>query len=92
MRGVGLILGMELMQDGAKRIPFDPALKVGEESQRMVYVKSGQPFRIVGVDGQGDGVTAQPRGDAAPTQVLTKGPDSVSCVIEPGWVSVKMPS
>jgi hypothetical protein len=48
-----------------------PALKVGEETQRMVYVKSGQPFRIVGVDGQGDGITAQARPDAAPTQVLT---------------------
>ena len=29
VRGTGLILGMELMQDGAKRIPFDRALKVG---------------------------------------------------------------
>ena len=29
VRGTGLILGMELMQDGEKGIPFDSALKVG---------------------------------------------------------------
>jgi 4-aminobutyrate--pyruvate transaminase len=29
VQGTGLILGMELMQDGEKRIPFDSALKVG---------------------------------------------------------------
>jgi 4-aminobutyrate--pyruvate transaminase len=29
VRGVGLILGMELMRDRANRVPFDPALKVG---------------------------------------------------------------
>ena len=28
--GTGLILGMELMRDGEKRIPFDPALGVGQ--------------------------------------------------------------
>ena len=30
-----------------------------------VFVKAGRPFRILGVDGQDDGVTAEARPDAA---------------------------
>ena len=47
MRGIGLILGMELMQDGAKRIPFDPALKVGPRVDAAVK-RHGLFLRTVG--------------------------------------------
>ena len=47
MAGIGLILGMELMQDGAKRIPFDPALKVGPRVDAAVK-RHGLFLRIVG--------------------------------------------
>ncbi|TNC07302.1 aminotransferase class III-fold pyridoxal phosphate-dependent enzyme [Methylobacterium terricola] len=33
VRGVGLFAGVELMADGGKRIPFPPALKVGQQVQ-----------------------------------------------------------
>jgi Protein of unknown function (DUF1573) len=46
-------------------------VKVGQESERMVYVRAGQPFRITAVDGQADGVTAKvSRPDAALVHVL----------------------
>jgi hypothetical protein len=47
------------------------AVKVGEVQERKVYVKAGQAFHIVGVDGQGDGVTTEARKDGVPTQILT---------------------
>jgi 4-aminobutyrate--pyruvate transaminase len=47
VRGIGLILGMELMQDGEKRIPFDPALKVGVRVDDAVK-RHGLFLRIVG--------------------------------------------
>jgi 4-aminobutyrate---pyruvate transaminase len=47
VRGTGLILGMELMRDKAKRVPFDPALgagnMVGAAAQRQ-----GLIVRVVG--------------------------------------------
>src|SRR5271163_891756 len=47
VQGAGLILGMELMRDGEKRIPFDSALKVGArvESAAMHH---GLVLRVVG--------------------------------------------
>jgi hypothetical protein len=36
-----------------------------------VFVRGGRPFRILGIDGQGDGLTAEARPDAAATHVLT---------------------
>jgi hypothetical protein len=48
------------------------AVKVGAEAERKVYVRAGAAFRILGVDGAGDGVTAQAsRPDAVPVHVLT---------------------
>ena len=47
VRGIGLILGMELMQDGAKRIPFDPSLKVGARVDSAVK-RHGLFLRVVG--------------------------------------------
>jgi 4-aminobutyrate---pyruvate transaminase len=47
VRGIGLILGMELMQDGEKRIPFDPELKVGVRVDNAVK-RHGLFLRIVG--------------------------------------------
>lgn len=48
------------------------AVKVGAEAEKRVILKASQPFRIIGVDGQGDGVTANPlRPDAVPVHVLT---------------------
>jgi 4-aminobutyrate---pyruvate transaminase len=47
VRGVGLILGMELMRDGEKRIPFDPALKVGARVDEAAK-DHGLIVRVVG--------------------------------------------
>src|SRR5262249_7352589 len=45
--GTGLILGMELMRDGAKRIPFDPALGVGGRVD-AASKRHGLILRVVG--------------------------------------------
>jgi 4-aminobutyrate--pyruvate transaminase len=47
VRGTGLILGMELMRDGRKRIPFDPALKVGARVDEAAK-RHGLILRVVG--------------------------------------------
>ena len=47
VRGVGLILGMELMRDGEKRIPFDSALKVGARVDAAA-TRHGLILRVVG--------------------------------------------
>ncbi len=45
--GTGLILGMELMRDGEKRIPFDPALAVGQRVD-ATSKRHGLIVRVVG--------------------------------------------
>ena len=47
VRGTGLILGMELMQDGEKRIPFDSALKVGARVDTAAQ-RHGLIIRVIG--------------------------------------------
>jgi 4-aminobutyrate---pyruvate transaminase len=47
VRGAGLILGMELMRDGEKRIPFDGALKVGARVEAAA-MRQGLILRVVG--------------------------------------------
>ena len=47
MRGVGFILGLEFMRDGEKRIPFDPALKVGARVD-AAGTRHGLVLRIIG--------------------------------------------
>jgi 4-aminobutyrate--pyruvate transaminase len=47
VRGVGLILGMELMRDGEKRIAFDSALKVGTRVEAAA-MRHGLILRVVG--------------------------------------------
>jgi 4-aminobutyrate--pyruvate transaminase len=47
VRGIGLILGMELMRDPAKRVPFDPALKVGARVDEAAR-RRGLILRVVG--------------------------------------------
>ena len=47
VRGVGLILGMELMQDGEKNIPFDSSLKVGARVDAAA-MRHGLVLRVVG--------------------------------------------
>jgi hypothetical protein len=47
-------------------------VKVGAEAEKRVILRAAQPFRIIGVDGEGDGVTAKPaRLDPSPAHVLT---------------------
>lgn len=46
-------------------------IKVGAPTQRSIIVKGNQPFRILSVDGQGEGVTAVYRPDAVMANVLT---------------------
>jgi hypothetical protein len=45
-------------------------LKVGESVTKLVVVRASKPFRIVAIDGQGDGVVAELPTTAAPVQVL----------------------
>src|SRR5256886_2008496 len=47
VRGVGLILGMELMRDGGRRIPFDSALNVGARVDAAAQ-QHGLLLRVVG--------------------------------------------
>jgi 4-aminobutyrate--pyruvate transaminase len=47
VRGVGLILGMELMRDGEKRVPFDSALNVGGRVDAASQ-RHGLLLRVVG--------------------------------------------
>jgi 4-aminobutyrate---pyruvate transaminase len=47
VRGTGLILGMELMQDREKRIPFDAELKVGARVDAAA-LRHGLMLRVVG--------------------------------------------
>jgi 4-aminobutyrate--pyruvate transaminase len=47
VRGIGLILGMELMRDGEKRMPFDPSLGVGARVETAAK-RHGLIIRIVG--------------------------------------------
>ena len=47
VQGVGLILGMELMQDGEKRVPFDSTLKVGARVDAAA-TRHGLILRVVG--------------------------------------------
>jgi 4-aminobutyrate--pyruvate transaminase len=47
VRGTGLILGMELMQDGEKRVPFDSAHKVGARVD-IAALRHGLILRVIG--------------------------------------------
>ena len=47
VQGVGLILGMELMRDGERRIPFDAALNVGARVDAAAR-RHGLMLRVVG--------------------------------------------
>jgi 4-aminobutyrate---pyruvate transaminase len=47
VRGIGLILGMELMRDGEARIPFDSALNVGARVEEAAR-RHGLILRVVG--------------------------------------------
>jgi len=47
VRGVGLIVGMELMRDGETRIAFDGALKVGARVEAAA-MRHGLILRVVG--------------------------------------------
>ena len=47
VQGVGLILGMELMRDGERRIPFDAALNVGARVEAAAK-RHGLLLRVVG--------------------------------------------
>lgn len=44
--------------------------KIGETETKKVVVRGSRPFRILGVDGQGDGVTANVRDNSAETQIV----------------------
>src|SRR5262249_34455817 len=47
VHGTGLIAGIELMRDGEKRIPFDPALKVGGRVEAAA-ARHGLVVRVIG--------------------------------------------
>lgn len=46
-------------------------LKVGETQTKKVFVRAARPFRVVGVDGQGDGITVDVPDRQDTTLVLT---------------------
>ncbi len=46
-------------------------LKVGETQTKKVFIRASRPFRIVGVDGQGDGITVEYPNREDSTQVVT---------------------
>ena len=47
------------------------SVKAGEALTRRVVVKGAKPFKVLGVDGAGDGITMVPSGDAAAVQTVT---------------------
>jgi hypothetical protein len=46
-------------------------MKVGESQTKKVFVRASRPFRILGVDGQGEGVTVEIPSRQDATQILT---------------------
>jgi hypothetical protein len=46
-------------------------LKVGESQTKKVFVRAARPFRIVGIDGQGEGITVEFPNRQDSTQILT---------------------
>lgn len=46
-------------------------LKAGESQTKKVFVRASRPFRILGVDGQGEGVTVEIPSRQDATQILT---------------------
>jgi Protein of unknown function (DUF1573) len=46
-------------------------LKIGETHTKKVFVRAARPFRIIGIDGQGDGVTVEVPNREDTTQVIT---------------------
>jgi hypothetical protein len=48
-----------------------PPVKIGTPVERRVIVSAGRPFKIVAVEGQGDGVSVQNLAEAFPTHYLT---------------------
>ncbi len=46
-------------------------LRVGESQTKKVYVRASRPFRITGIDGQGEGITVDVPNKQDATQVLT---------------------
>jgi hypothetical protein len=55
------------VQPDVVRLP----ITVGTPAERKVTISAGRPFKIVNVDGQGDGVSAQYRSEAFPTHYVT---------------------
>ncbi|HWY87235.1 MAG TPA: hypothetical protein VNX28_10950, partial [Gemmataceae bacterium] len=45
-------------------------VKVGESQTRKVVVRGSRPFRILGIDGQGDGIAAMPEPREGSTQIV----------------------
>jgi 4-aminobutyrate--pyruvate transaminase len=82
VQGVGLILGMELMRDGEKRIPFDAALKVGARVEHAAK-HHGLILRVVG-----DRLVFAPPLIIEPAEIeeigerLKRALDDVACEIE----------
>jgi len=46
-------------------------LKVGESETKKVFVRAARPFRILGVDGQGDGITVETPNRQEMTHIIT---------------------
>ncbi len=59
---LGVVQGMD--------VHLDP-VPVGEETTRLITIRSTKPFRIIKVDGEGDGLTAKYQPITAPIQVVT---------------------